>query len=111
MGGKLWVTWLVCLLIGLGASGCDEAASVRNACAVICRCESESPTLQAGCVEECTELVSGLNVPQACVDCVALAECGELEQDACEPECNVATPLQTEAREEMCDDQDADLTD
>jgi hypothetical protein len=68
---------------------CDGSATQEDACFNLCDCLYFLPNDVDACTSECiTDVAPGLT--QECIDCVAAAECIDLESGrACQDECSL----------------------
>ncbi|HEY5926979.1 MAG TPA: hypothetical protein VIV11_35070 [Kofleriaceae bacterium] len=84
---------VVSFVLGLAACNTPPEQEARDLCTVICKCATASPTRIELCVEECTEDIAPLSLPDACVECVYQysQSCGDFEAH-CEAACDQPQP-------------------
>ncbi len=96
-------TALVLLFVlGVGGSACDDGATAEVVCSHVCACQHPSPTAQDQCQTECVGGLAGVSLPNSCLDCVVLTECGNSEEleGACASECNGLRRFEMERKSE-----------
>lgn len=86
------VAWIIGFALVTCIAGCDDGASVEAVCTKFCRCGVTSPALQQTCIDECEADLAGVAIPDACLSCISLEQCDDIEQE-CDDVCQVAMPI------------------